>query len=332
MLKQLQTIARALPKNSQVPSLDGFCIDGNTVIASNLDFTIIAELDRDYGECVADKKLLETLKRMPDADIQIDDVITFKSKSSKVKLNKISEVEEYPTVDDVTEWPSFEVDADLLKDAISKTAPFASTEQEKVTFMGVYWQGDNMTASDTFRLATVSLGVDTDIDVLIPAKYLLELARIIEGKVKVYHNDKKVAFKWDGYTAILSLISGKYPDLTQILSQKPETLVTVNKEEFREGAERTTVVMDAFQTIKIEGSDKLYLKTEGESGQAEAEVEAEIRGSQFEVYFNINFILQPLKLIEGDEAELGISGPQGAFRLEQDGFKYLALPVKREAD
>ena len=62
-------------------------------------------------------------------------------------------------------------------------------------------------------------------------------------------------------------------------------------------------------------------------------MEPNIEGEEIDVYLNVRFLLDALKVIQEDTVEIHFAGPEAPVIMRgqgDEGYLYLVLPIKRE--
>ncbi len=153
---------------------------------------------------------------------------------------------------DATEFPlvlvpdgknkAVSVDGDALCTAIDQVAFCASADETRMTLGGVFaqFEGSQLTlaAADGFRLAehtlTLDAPADDDFNIIIPARALSELSRIVKqtsGPVEITVGQNLVFFHIVDADIVLSsqLIEAKFPNYRRIIPAERATRTVINR-------------------------------------------------------------------------------------------------------
>lgn len=250
--------------------------------------------------------------------------------------------------------------AATLREMIKEVAFAAATDDARPIFTGVLArvrdEGLTFAAADSFRLAVRSAplqgaggGVATALgDVLVPARTLTELARILpeEGNVAmvVTPNRNQVLFRVDGEVQLVSnLIAGQFPAFEAILPKTHATRVTVNTEQFRQAAKTASIfARDSANIVRLKVtagsagglmSGAVTLETTAEeAGDSTTTLEATVDGEGLEVIFNVKYLTDVLGVVETEDTALELNSPQqpGVVKPigEQAGdYTYVIMPM-----
>ena len=72
----------------------------------------------------------------------------------------------------------------------------------------------------------------------------------------------------------------------------------------------------------------LVSKTSPQLGEYKEEIEAEYKGKSIVLGFNPDYLKDVLKVVEEDEVSFDIYDPEKPIVLRNDGYIYLALPMR----
>lgn len=352
LLNRLSVIERGLPGKSHFAPVEGIYMEqqGNniTLMSNNLEMavkTVIPANNTGEGSTILPKRFAEIVKQLPADEVVItvkDGRAEIKSGKANFKLNCM-DAENFPLLDEGYKDNAFiELEGELLRDMIGKTTFCAANDISKHVFQGVMISNDGeksftCIASDTYRLSfyeKLQLIPDKPFEVLIPGKMLNEIGRIIkdEDTVKVYISDKDMVFAVNDFVIFARLLDGKYPDLGQAFPQKPETVITVDRQAFADTVNRARLLTERqSETIALSiAEDTLMIGSQSEEGKMSESLPVGVEGELLEqILINGKFVSEGIKAFDGDELSIEFNGPFGAVVMKDEGFKYLVLPIKK---
>ena len=132
---------------------------------------------------------------------------------------------EFPALPEIPEANSWSIPEGELKTMIRRTAPAAAVDDARAFFKGIYtlFEKDSLTmvATDSFRLAhrktSAAFDMDEPVDVIIPAKALLEVERNLneagEREVSIAIAENHAMFRIGTTTYVTRLLEGQFPQL-----------------------------------------------------------------------------------------------------------------------
>ncbi len=187
-------------------------------------------------------------------------------------------------------------------------------------------RGEHLTlaASDGYRLAVRHADLPqpaADIDIIVPARALTELARIADPEATLRMvappNRGQVVFRAGDVELIAQLIEGQYPAFEQIIPRQYRTRTVVSTASFlkackqaeifaREGA--NIVRLDIVPGGEAPGELKVSAHSE-ETGSSETTLTATVEGDPIIIAFNVRFLREALDAIPTAEVALETTAP-----------------------
>src|SRR6266566_4117715 len=328
----LQVVSRAISSRTTLPILNNILIEttseGLALTATNLEIGIRkivpAEVAMEGSTTAPARLLTDFVGTLPDQDLEI----TLDGATQSLNLRcarfdthiKCIEAEEFPPGPRPDEGDRLEVALDDLVGAVEQTQMAASTDEARPVLTGVLVQvqGGNLTlaATDGHRLAVRKLAAagssDLDASLIVPARALAELSRVLKGepgKVEVIISKARnqVFFRAGSSELTSRLIDGKYPNYAQVIPNKSST------------------------TVRVSTSELILSATTNEVGDSKAEMSADVDGSDIQIAFNARYVLDALGVIGEDEVELLFDGPLSPGLMRPPGkehYLYVIMPVR----
>jgi DNA polymerase III subunit beta len=355
----LQVVSRAISSRTTLPILNNILIEttseGIALTATNLEIGIRKIVPAEVlmeGSTTAPARLLtDFVSTLPDQELEM----TLDPSSQSLSLRcarfdthiKCIEAEEFPPGPRPDEGDRIEVALDELVSAIEQTQMAASTDEARPVLTGVLVlvQGGNLTlaATDGHRLAerklTAVAPADLDASLIVPARALAELSRVLKGepgKVEIIISKARNQVFFRAGTSELTsrLIDGKYPNYAQVIPSKSSTKVRVSTSELTQTVRAVSLfARDSANVIRIKAQpDALVLSaTTNEVGDSKAEMTANVEGSDIQIAFNARYVLDALGVMGEDEVELMFDGPLSPGLLRPPGkehYLYVIMPVR----
>ncbi len=266
---------------------------------------------------------------------------------------------------DAQEFPPFPVPemdgairfkVDEFKEMVQQVTFAASSDEARPVLMGVSVtvDGDQVTmaAADGFRLsvrtATLAAPAAQPINIIIPARALNELARILPTSAPddediamvVPEGRGQVIFRVGNVELVSQLIEGTFPDYKQIIprSYTSRTLVATESllkackqaEIFaREGSNVVRLDIKTGQS-EMEPSEVEISAASEETGKNETIIEATVDGSDLLIAFNVRFLREVLEVIKTPNVALETTAPNapGVIRpVGDDRFIHVIMPM-----
>ena len=353
LLEWLSVVEKAIPGRSSFVPVEGIYMgregDSLTLCANDLEMAIRL-FTRDVrgegdGATILPKQFVQIAKQLPGDDVNItvkDDRAVIKSGSSEFKLNCI-DADSFPMFDgSYVDKPYFEVEGQALKEMIAKTTFCAASDSGSASpvFRGVHVNSNDgvltCMASDSYRLACyekLEINFPDPLDVIVPGKLLAEVGRIVSDsdKIKVYIGNNELVFTVNDYAISARLLDGEYPDLKRAFPENPETKIKIDQQLFASTINRARLLANKqSEMISLSIADVLEIKSQSEVGQMNEELPIHVEGEPLEqLFINAKYLLEGVKAFDDKDLHIDFHGEFGAVVIKEDGFKYLALPIKK---
>src|SRR5882762_8040530 len=224
------------------------------------------------------------------------------------------DAEEFPIIPAAPDKPTTRVSKSILRRMIAEVAFVATTDDSRPVLTGVLttFEGDKITmaAADPYRLsvrtAPLLSKVDTKLEVIIPARSLQEVQRIIddsEDPVEIFitPNGSQVIFHTEEADLVSRVIEGQFPNYPQVIpTGKAATRIIVQREELLQATRLASLFakdsanMLRFQVNPADHPPLIISANAAEVGDQTAKVEASVEGQNTTIAFNSRFIADAL--------------------------------------
>lgn len=367
LAKGLSIVGHAVSTRTTLPILSHILLategDQLRLSATNLDIGITCHIPAQVKEegitTVPAKLFTDLITNLPPASIEL--ALAVETQSLKVSSQRSQATIRGMDPADFPAIPSAEggeppviLDTATLREMINQTAFAAATDDARPVFTGVLArvQSNSLTfaSADSFRLALrrESLpGASTSGDVLIPARALNELARILpaEGSVHmlVTPNRNQVLFEAEGIKLVSSLIVGQFPNFDAILPKSYATRAAINTADFRQAAKRVALFardssnivrlrIDAGENGGITPGTVTLAANADDLGDAMEPLVAAVDGAGLEVIFNVKYLTDVLGVIDTEEVALELNSPDKPGVVKPNGasggdYLYIIMPM-----
>ncbi len=357
LAEHMQTVAKAVPGkiNTSVP--EGVLLESSdevvTIAATNLEIGIRTSFTAPHeasGKVVLPAKIIEIIKRLPGdiVDISVDEnsfLTEIKSEQSEFQIYGLS-AEEFPLFPEFSPEEaqySFQVEAAYFKRALKQTLFAVSHDEGKPAFTGIYLTFNEselfFAASDTFRLAATSCPVSFSgkkISILVPAKNLQEVIRIFGEEEKTIEGVivKNQLLLSSGERKIFSrLLDENFPNIERVIPKNFIGQALIKITPFLHALERAALLSEGMNYIaRISISEGIItIRAASKYGKIQETVEVQYQGEDMELSLNMRFIIDMLKVCEGEYCILKINGqnkPCVFIDSLHEDYIYLVLPIR----
>jgi len=357
----LGNVSRFVSSKSQLPILNNILLSTDQgrlkLSATNLDLSINywigAKIEEEGSITIPSKEITEFISYLPtgklDLSVKENNLLTLSSEKTESNFTTMPAVDfpEFPSINPDT---AFEIDLDVLTQAISQIAFSAALDDSRPVLTAILCQfsNDNLTlvATDGFRLSfkkiklsnSLNLKTDKPITFLIPAKSLIEITKLAKNnkkiKIGLTSDEHQVVFILDDVELVSRLIEGDYPDYQKIIPESYNTKIYVNRDEFFQSVKIASVfAKESANVVRINiKSGILELSANApQIGQNKASVDAKIEGENLDIAFNYKFLTDFLTICKSPEIliELNENLTPGFFHDQSDpSFTHIIMPVR----
>ena len=263
------------------------------------------------------------------------------------------EADEFPVIPTIADRePTVSFPPELLREAIDQVAFAAATDDTRPVLAGVLLRLRGKTATfaaaDGFRLALRTIELPEPVaepqEVIVPARALLELARIIgdtEGNVEitVTPSGGQVLFHTESTDVVSRLIEGRYPDIERIIPSSYATRTVLETQDLAKAVKLASYFATASSNIvrlTIEsGGDlapgKLTISANAaEVGDNKGVLDGMVHGEGGQIALNVRFLGEALNAIKTPQIVIETQTAQnpGVFKtVGTEGYLHIVMPM-----
>jgi DNA polymerase III subunit beta len=265
-----------------------------------------------------------------------------------------ADASEFPPIPTVEDGIAARIDPQILRSAISRVTFAAATEESRPVLTGVEVKLNDerftLAAADGFRLAVqrgaLAQQVDSDVSVIIPARTLNELNRLLgdqEEAVEITMTPARgqVLFRVQGIELVSQLLQGSFPNYDQLIPKSYQTRAVFDLQNLLR-ATRTAAIFarDGSNIIRLQvvsdgngdAPGKAIISARSEEvgdNQDEVDIEA-LEGGEAKIAFNSRYLQEVLSVLERGKVALETTTPSspGVFKpLESDDYVHVVMPM-----
>lgn len=377
----LSIAGRVTSTRTPLPVLENILIEASEgavrLVCTNLDISINVWIQaevKDPGSVTVPVRLLTDFVSFLPAQRSVE--LVFDAQRRQVEVRSGSYNASFNTID-TTEFPPIPaaIDESLeqhslstagLRRMIDQTVFAAASGEERPNLAGVETSFGNggltMAATDGFRLSVCKADLgpesESEVKVLVPAKALAELSRVLSESdrskpilMSVTANSNQILFEVAGlanepgsFTRILlisQLIDGMFPDYSRIVPKEEdsstravssvEDLLRITRAAFLFSREGSSIVSfsvsepDKAITVSSESADR---------GESENSISSAVEGETMEISFNGKYVIDFLSNARASEVKISMSQAQRpcAFKPVGEGdieFLHVIMPMSK---
>lgn len=355
LLKPLQAVIGVVERRQTMPILSNVLLvarDGRVAVtATDLEVELVAEAEVNVeagGEItVSGRKLLDICRALPEGsniDISVaGEKLVVKSGRSKFSLATLPAAE-FPSVEDIKAGQTISVEQAVLGRLIEKTHFSMAQQDVRYYLNGMLLEtgGKHLraVATDGHRLALCEAEIDgaslDEQQVIVPRKGVLELQRLMdgEGSLNLELGPNHVRVQLEGIRFTSKLIDGRFPEYERVIPKESANQLSADKASFRGALQRTAILSnEKYRGIRliIRDSGVVIQAHNPEQEEAEEELEVSYSGEDIEIGFNVNYLLDALGAVDGDEVTLSVLDSNSSCLIRQPGKedgKFVVMPMR----
>ncbi len=351
--RALGFVERVTSRNATLPILSNVLLKTENgrlrLSATNLEIgvssVIGAKVDAEGVVAVPGRTLSEFVRSAPGESVALD----LKQNTLGVQAGSYHttilcfDAAEYPIIPKVVDGKRYVLAAGELRNLIGTVLDSIASSDSRPELAGALIRFDEdattFAATDIFRLAehTVPASHATATSIIVPRGTISELGRIVgdvSGDVTIHIADNQAVFSHEEFEIVSRLIDGRYPDYKKIIPERSLAKVLVRRDELENAAKAASLFSSSISDIKIECDEKgLRISAKNSSkGEAQAGVEANLKGEAFDVSMNYHYFLDGLKVIPTDKVILEFTGKGSPFVMrpnsDEHAIVYLIMPLR----
>jgi DNA polymerase III subunit beta len=361
----LAIVGHAVAGKSTLPVLSNILLatdDGRLKLAAtNLEIGITcwigAKIDEEGAITIPAKLLSDYVGNLPNDKISL----ALDARTQTVHLAcarfeasiKGIEAEEFPVIPTVADRePTVAFPPGLLRETIDQVAFAAATDDTRPVLAGVLirLRGKTATfaAADGFRLALRTIELPEPVaepqEVIVPARALLELARIIGDvedniEVTITPSGGQVLFHTESIDLVSRLIEGRYPDIERIIPANFATRTVLETQDLSKAVKLASYFANVSSNIV-----RLTMESGGELGPGRLTISANaaevgdnkgaldgmVHGEGGQIALNVKYLAEALNAIKTSQIAIETQTPQnpGVFKpVGAEGYIHIVMPM-----
>jgi len=350
---KLAIVSRGVSTRTAVLVLGGIQLRAEAgrlhLAATDMEVSLRAAADAQVAEegvaVVPGRLLLDIARSLPDGEVTIEHrpeeaVVVVSAGSAMYRLHTYS-TEDFPRLPEIDDSSLHAIDRDALVETIGRVSRSASRDESRPVLTGILVRFEPgklvMAATDSYRLAVKETpvgGTLPELEAIIPARALQELARIASGtdEIQLGMQENHVVFGADGTWLTTRRIDGQFPNYRQLLPEQFEHEVALPREEALDVVRRVSLMAQRNSPIRLRFADgELAVSAITQDvGEARESLPAPYTADPLEIGFNAEFLRDGLESVESDSVTFKLISPLRPAVLEGEGddYVYLIMPIR----
>jgi len=360
LARGLGIVSRAVSSRSTLPVLANVLFRtedaGLKLTATNLEIGITCwvpgKIETDGAITVPARLIADLVNTLPSGekvDLELQGATTLRIRSIVGETHiKGIDAEDFPAIPVAGDRPTTRVAQRTLRRALSETAFAAASDEARPILTGVLarFEGSNLTlaAADNYRIAVKTIQLldpVEDTSVVVPAKSLLELERILTDTddpvdIVLAPARNQILFHLEGVDLVSRLIDGQFPNYQTVLPKSHSTRAVLDRSSLLNAVRVASLIASSSANIVklqvgVDGEAGLTVTANAEVGDNEGRVDAAVEGDGTTIAFNARYLMDVLQKVEAEQFALELNGPlsHGVFKpIGDDQYVHVVMPVR----
>lgn len=365
----LSITSHLMTKNVNLPILQNVLVkaEGGMIrfSSTNLEVavncTVRGKVDEPGEHTLPSKLFFDYVSLLPNETIHInteDDHIHIACGGYKTKINGLN-ASEFPLIPRVEKQMAFEIPVDDFKSSLSQVLFSVATNESRPELTGVsmrFWTLGSegrltLASTDSYRLSEKTLpvvsGVEQDVSLVVPAKTLSEVSRILSvfkddvdlpPTVSMFLSNSQIVFVYGSVELISRTIDEHYPDYEQIIPKQFQTKAVIDREDFIKAVKTASLfskngLFDVSLELSANEKRVQVKSVDATRGANTSECSADISGSNNAVTVNFRYLLDGLQAIRSDQIIFEMIDAANPCLItpnsSQEAFRYIVMPIKQ---
>jgi DNA polymerase-3 subunit beta len=357
ILTPLSAVSGIIERRHTLPILSNVLIEQTgqnlSFLATDIEIQITARTALSAGSeakaiTVGARKLVDILRALPDgADLSLQQQekrLLVKAGKSRFTLQTLP-AEDFPRLaKPAGEAARFSLNQKALRRLLG-LVQYAMAQQDIRYYLNgllmVVEDGQlKLVATDGHRLAYAATALSGGLprqEVIVPRKTVIELSKLLaesDEEVNVEVSATQAAFRFGSIELVSKLIDGKFPDYTRVIPTGHKNKLQIGREALRQALQRAAILSnEKFRGVRwvlSDGSLKI-VSSNAEQEEAHEEVEIKYSGDGLDIGFNVNYLLDVLNNVSGENIECAFGDASSSalisYPTEKD-FRYVVMPMR----
>ena len=351
ILENLNYVSKAISNKNIIPVLNGIMFDLNSkglaLTASDSELTIktfiesksIKDIAEEGSIIIQSKYILDIIRKMP------GDLINFELVEG-LKINIYSENSQYPQIRLEENKNPLIIQSDIFKTIVSQTSFAISNQELRPLLTGINFKVSGVLmeviATDSYRLAKKNIELETpadeDINIVIPGKNVIEFDKILNSNepIEMHVFNNKVLFKYKNIIFQTNLLSGTYPNTSNLIPTEFEIIVNTKLQSYFASVDRAALLTQSkdknIVKMKIKNNSMIINSYASEIGKVEEKLEIETSNdANIDISFSSKYMLDALKTFKEEDILILLNSeikPIVIKSVKDESLIQLILPIK----
>lgn len=356
ILKPLQQVAGIVERRHTQPVLSNILMEvsdnrldlTSTDMELELNANVLLVGDVEQGAItVPARKFLDICKSLPaESDVLFsleNERLIIRSGKSRFTLATLPAAD-FPRSDESVQGDSFNIAPAQLRRVIENTAFSMAQHDVRFYLNGMLVQLTpgmlKTVATDGHRLALSEAqvdGLDAEAQVIVPRKGVNELSRLLvdsEEEVQVTVSERHVRVQMKNLVFTSHLVDATFPDYDRVIPKNTDKIVLADKELLKQSMHRVSILSnEKYRGVRILLTPQTLKLVANNPDQEEAfeEVSVQYESEEFEIGFNVGYLLDVLNILPGAEVQIQLGDNNSSAVIvdpNTEGSLYVVMPMR----
>jgi len=355
LLAPIAQVVNVVERRQTLPVLANFLIeaveDGLRITGTDMEVELVARANADVAQpgsiTVPARKLVDICKALPEGvqvNIQLNgEKLIVHAGRSRFTLATLPAAE-FPSSDRSESLAQYSISQGRLRWLVEKTS-FAMAHQDVRHYLnGLLLEfrdgGVRAVATDGHRLALGEINAEISGDLrslIVPRKGVLELNRIlgdIDEPLSVVVGQGFLRVDRDRMVMTTKLIDGRFPDYEAVVPVATDQALVIDRGELTHALQRAAILSnEKYRGVRLD-LDANTVKVIAHNPQQEEaveELEVEHEFKQLKVGFNVNYLLDALGSIDGEQVRIALRDANSSClvtAVDSEAVRQVVMPLK----
>lgn len=356
LLKPLSYVAGIVERRQTLPVLSYVMLrqqEGEmTLTGTDLEIEVIAKIKKEAGASaeltLPARKLFDICRALPmNAEITIKkdgEKAIVKSGKSRFALATVP-VADFPYIQ-TPQWEQvLTITQKDLKTLFEQTYFCMAQQDVRYYLNGLLLELTDKklraVATDGHRMALSEIELEKSAkgekQVIVPRKGVQEMMRLLADSadaVEVQIGTNHLRAQTGDLIFTSKLIDGRYPDYTKVIPHSQSILLNLPREAFKETLSRVAILSsEKYRGVRLSLSSKGMRITahNPEQEEAQEEVSTDYAGDGMEIGFNVNYMIDAISALHGEQIVFGLNDPNSSCTLSSPDTRhpqYVIMPMR----
>ncbi|MBI5500773.1 MAG: DNA polymerase III subunit beta [Deltaproteobacteria bacterium] len=376
LLHAVQRVQAVAERRTSLQILSSFLLEARDkasarIAATNLqlglEMAVAGEVEQGGVVAIGARTLFEILRNFPPApvELEVDEMFWVHVRSGRIHFRIVgASADGYPDLPQPGKRAGepvapVAIPADVLRGLVERTIFSISPDETRLHLNSALFQGDGkilrMVTTDGHRMTCCEETVDADKrfyrhDVLIPARGLAELRKLLEGvdgDLQVVFENPYVFFEVPAgkgaggaeagvhsLRLAVKLVDATFPPYRQVIPRDNKRTVIVGRDVLGAALRRISSISPSrtpTTRLRLESGKMKISSDNPDIGVGEEEIDVQYEGEALDIGFNARYLLDVLDVLRGENVQLSLGGSlDGAVMREENDERFLSvvMPIR----